>query len=314
MATETIDISGIDRQQSLTLSVGWRSGQKTKLRQISIGGDVEQAFRTVLHSALEDLNQREAEPWSPDADLTPETYLVLAVADLGDAPVLAAEHGGMSLAAALQAAEALPAMHPEDLPAGDLSFYALTVGNTAGRRTVFLRRTNPRRGLKKGRIYTFLGDSLQRLDEPIFAFDDLIDLMFVDDRLAVLSQTVFAAMFRDQDVLAAQIPAWADELHSVVPVSDDGRQRLISRALKDTRLRARLEAIVHRGHLPTVDSATMTQAMADAGLDPSTLIDADGKLCLEEDDIPQMLYFLNEDLFVGALTTTGFRADKKAAR
>jgi hypothetical protein len=314
VATETIDISGIDPQESLTLSVGWRSGRKTKLRQISIGGDVERAFRTVLHSALQDLNQREPEPWSPDADLTPETYLVLPAADLGDAPVLAAEHGGMSLAAALQAAEALPVMHPDDLPAGDLSFYSLTVGNTAGRRTVFLRRTNPRRGLKKGRFYTFLGDSLQRLNEPIFAFDDRVDLLFVDDRVAVLSQTVFAAMFRDQDVLAAQIPAWADELHSVVPVSDDGRQRLINRALKDTRLRARLEAIVHRGHLPTVSSATMTQALTDAGMDPSTLIDAEGKLSLEEDDIPQMLYFLNEDLFVGALTSTGFRADKKAAR
>lgn len=58
----------------------------------------------------------------------------------------------------------------------------------------------------------------------------------------------------------------------------------------------------------------MSEAMVANGLEPERLLDAQGSLVLEDEDIPQVLYFLNEDLFVGSLTSMGFRADKKAAR
>lgn len=309
-----IDPADIDPASALTLVVGWAVGKKTHLRQVAIGGDVANAFRSAITTTLADLGKREEEEWAPDADLTPETYLVIPEADLGSAPNLASEHDGMTFAGALGGASMLPALPATDLPVGDLSFYALTVGNTPGQRVTFLRRSNPRRGLKRGRIYTYLSDSLQRVEEPIFAFDEYFDLIFVPGQVAVLSQTVFAAMFRDQDVLKAQVPTWAGDLHGSVPIGDAGRQRLIDRTLRDSRLRARLESIVRRGHLSAVPVATMKAAMTDAGLDPNVLIDASGELVLAENDIPQVLYFLNEDLFVGALTSTGFRADKKAAR
>ena len=49
-------------------------------------------------------------------------------------------------------------------------------------------------------------------------------------------------------------------------------------------------------------------------MDPSRFLDAAGNLVVAADDVPQILYLLNEDLFTGSLTKTGFRADKKAAR
>jgi hypothetical protein len=212
------------------------------------------------------------------------------------------------------AAESLDNLPPQDIPGSDLSFYALTIGNTPGQRATFLRRNNPRRGLKRGRIYTFLADSLQRIEDPIFAFDDYVDLIFVGDQVCILSQAVFAVIFRDQDTLAARVPTWADDLQKHIPTTNDGRDRLTARALRDSRLRARLEAVVRRGHLPTVAPETIKEAMTNSGMDPSQFIDGAGKLTFEESDIPQILYFLNEDLFTGALTNTGFRADKKAVR
>lgn len=309
-----VDPGRVDAAAARTLVVGWSVGKKTRLRQVAIGGEVAEAFRGAITTSLADLAHREEQAWAPDADLSPETYLVIPEADLGSAPSLSSEHDGTTFAAALGGSSMLPALPASDLPAGDLSFYALTVGNVPGERVTFLRRSNPRRGLKRGRIYTYLSDTLQRVEEPIFAFDEYFDLVFVPGHVAILSQTVFAAMFRDQDVLKAQVPTWADDLQSSIPIDDDGRQRLINRALRDSRLRARLEAVVRRGHLATVPAATMKTAMSEAGLDPDVLMDASGKLVLAEDDIPQVLYFLNEDLFSGALTSTGFRADKKAPR
>jgi hypothetical protein len=310
----TINFSEIDRNGSLTLVVGWKSGQNMKLRQLTIGSAVEVAFRAVIASTLADLAGREAAAWSPEADLSPETYLVISKSDLGPSPTLAAEHNNQTLADALLAAENLESLLPAHIPASDLAFYALVVGSVPGHRSAFLRRNNPRRGLKHGRIYTFLSDSLERIQEPIFAFDQFIDLVFFGDQVCILSQAVFAAIFRDQDTLAAQVPAWATDLQQHVPITDDGRDRLTQRALRDSRLRARLESIVRRAHLPTVSQDTIRQAMLDTGMDPEMYIDADGRLTFADTDIPQILYFLNEDLFTGSLTKTGFRADKKATR
>lgn len=312
--TDGSAFSSIDSQEAVTLSVGWVSGRSTKLRKVAIGQSVADAFRQVIQATLDDLARREGQAWAPDADLSPETFLTLKADEVGAAPKLGIEHGSATLLEVLQAADALEAMKPDDLPAGDLSFYAITIGDVPGQRAVFIRRSNPRRGLKRGRIYSLLQDTLQRIDEPIFAFDDWMDLLSVGDEVLVLSQTVFAALFRNQDALTQQVPQWTSDLHEVLPIASAGQDRLKERALRDSRMRARLEAIVRRGHLATVTADTLVEAMSAAGLDAERLISSEGELILEAEDIAPVLYFLNEDLFTGALTQTSFRADKKAAR
>ena len=54
--------------------------------------------------------------------------------------------------------------------------------------------------------------------------------------------------------------------------------------------------------------------MLAAELDPDALINAAGEIVLGDDDVAPVLYFLNEDLFTGALSQTNFRADRKATR
>lgn len=314
MTSEIVDLSQIDLQSDLTPVVGWRSGSRLKMRQITAGSSVTEAFRGIIGDAVEDLSTREGAAWTPDADLTPETYLVIPVADLGPAPVLASEHGPQTFAESLLSAETLEHLNPTGIPAADLVFYAYVLGDTPGQRTAFLRRSNPRRGLKRGRLFTYLSDSLERIEAPIFAFDGYVDLVFTSEHVLILSQTAFAALFRGQDALASQVPAWANDLHGHTPMTEEGLARLTAKAQRDTRVRARLEAITRRGHLATVSTETLRQAMTAAGMDPDELLDSNGQLVLEEESIPQVLHLLNEDLFSGALTATGFRADKKAAR
>ncbi len=269
---------------------------------------------SVAMRTVDDLGQREAAEWTPDADLTPETYLVLRADEVGDAPTLTSDHDhGKSFLNVLAEAERLEAINPRHLPTGDVSFYAIVIGKP-GARKAFIRRSNPRRGLKRGRIYSTLGDSLQRVEDPIFAFDDWVDLVLDGPYLYILSQTVFAAFFRDQETLAKKIPEWIDQLTNHVPLADSSRDVIRGKVSRDSRLKARLEAIVRRGHLGEVTAETLRRAMEDNELDPDRLLDESGNLTLEEDDVPQVLYLLNEDLFTGSLTKTGFRADRKAAR
>ena len=141
----------------LSLAVGWTVGKNTKIRQIVLGQDVEAAFRKVAKNTLEDLNRRESGEWTPDADLSPETFLVLGADEVGESPKLTSDHNGKSFLGVLARAESLEAIHPKHLPTGDLVFYAIVIGNP-GERTAFIRRSNPRRGLKRGRIYSTISD------------------------------------------------------------------------------------------------------------------------------------------------------------
>ncbi|MDO8394905.1 MAG: hypothetical protein Q7T31_11030, partial [Dietzia sp.] len=111
-----------------------------------------------------------------------------------------------------------------------------------------------------------------------------------------------------------KIPEWITILAASVPMESVSQDLLETRVKRDSRLKARLEAIVRRDHLSSVSSSDLRLAMEENELDPDRLMGVGGKLRFEVDDIPQVLYFLNEDLFTGSLSKTGFRADKKAAR
>ena len=197
MATESIEFSAIDAYEAVTLSVGWKSGSKVKLGRVPMTTDVADAFREGIAAVAANVVEREAEPWSPDADVTPETYLVAARSSLGGAPIMTGiPFDAEDLPSALKLASELHELHPNELPTADLSFYAVTVGDDPEDRTVFLRRSNPRRGLRRGKWFTSFGDALAKIDDPIFSFDDDADLIFQGDAVFVLSQTAFAMLFQ----------------------------------------------------------------------------------------------------------------------
>ncbi|QNN52314.1 hypothetical protein [Nocardioides mesophilus] len=271
-------------------------------------------FREVIADTLDDMSQRENEPWTPEADQSSETFLTLHQDLLGSAPVLASDLTQPTFAEALLTAEGLPVLTPQSIPAANLELYALTIGNTPGSRAAFVRRANPRRGLRAGRLLTSLSDTLTRIDEPVFGFDLNIDLIFVGERVHVLSQSTFRALFRDQEALTAQVPAWTGDLAGHLPISQAGLDRLAAKALRDRRIASRLETIVNRGHLDGITSDRIRETMTQVGLDPDVLLTDAGELEFADEHIPTVLQFLNEDLFYGAITNVGFRADKKAAR
>ena len=88
MSDALVNLKSVDPSGAFTLVVGWMSGTKTKLRQILTAEAVEDAFRDVIGASLHDIRNREAQPWTPDANASPETFLVISTADLGRLPRL----------------------------------------------------------------------------------------------------------------------------------------------------------------------------------------------------------------------------------
>ncbi|WP_157851113.1 hypothetical protein [Gordonia phthalatica] len=309
--TEPIDFSQFHLSENLTITVAWRSGNRIKLGRVAATEQVRSEFLNIISGTVENISERSAEPWSAEADITSETYLVADANNLGDHPELVSSFQGRSLFEALGTAESIPVLDAGKLPAADMTFYALTVGDI-GHRVTFLRRSNPRRGLRKGRVYTSFRDSLSQISDPVFAFDYFTDIVFIGDKVIVLSTTAFGALFRSQEEIQAQVPRWTDELSSHVPISEDAKVLIIDRALKVTRIRTRLESIVTRGHLQGIETSTLRGAMNLVGMNPDEFLDSDGNLTLTDDNVDRAITFLNEDLFAGSITETPFRADKKA--
>lgn len=310
----TPDWSAIDSAAAMTLAVGWVSGTKTKLAKVTIGQDVAVALADVADQAVANLGERAAERWAPDALVTAETYLVLPAEQVGDRPVLArtVDQYGVFLNA-LQAASALPVLSATAIPAAQMSFYALVVGDTPEHRTVFIRRLNPRRSLQAGRIFGVYRDVLTRVEEPLFAFDHQVDLVVNEGTVAVLSQTAFAAFFRDQDALMAQAPAWGSALAVPLPFAEGSIDLLVAKAQRDSRLRTRLEAAATSGVLANVTLGDLTQALPEFGLAPDDFV-TDGHIVVTEENAHDLLQVLNEDLFQGRFSHTPYRVDRKMRR
>lgn len=313
------DFDAMDTAKPLTFFVGWLSGKSYQLRRLNLHDDVEREFRGIARGVLEGtegvkgLQERESEAWAPDAQIFPETYLECPSGDVGDSPKLTNRPKDERLLDALQAAEDLLVMDAKDIEAKNLSLYGFAIGSP-GNRTVFIRRANPRRGLRRGKFLGRYSDTLQRVDDPVFAFDGLIDLVFVGERLVILSQNAFSMIFRDQADMRALVRNWGNTLSSHFPVEKKSLSRLTSKADRDSRRRQRLESIVSRGHLNGLSGEQLKEAMEACELDPSKFFTSKGELCVEDGDEADLLYFLNEDLYQGLISGDRFRADKKASR
>ena len=171
------DLSDLDPDAVIDLVVAWRSGTKIKLRRLRMGTDVANEFRGLIRGWTQDIERREVETWSPDADISIETVLRVPVPELDPQPPLAKEHDGVDLLAALMGASSLPVLTPEEIPASTLLLYAFVLGDDPTARSVFVRRANPRRSLSQGRRFFSFKEVLVSIDGPIFGFDDFFDLL-----------------------------------------------------------------------------------------------------------------------------------------
>jgi hypothetical protein len=67
-----------------------------------------------------------------------------------------------------------------------------------GEVAAFVRKYNPQRGLKAGRLRVAAnGDTLARFEDPLFNFDFNFDLIIAPNEIAIFSVTAFNSVFAD---------------------------------------------------------------------------------------------------------------------
>lgn len=263
---------------------------------------VAEELRDVCGDILARLNELEQRSWHPDAGMEDDEYLLVTLEQIGiESEVLRA--------VSRQDYDVLSAA---SLPNAEVLFYAFIVG-PAARRIAFLRKYNPRRGLRRRLIAVFT-ETLSKIDDPLFTFDNSIDVIIDPARgAAILGLGAFEMLFRSSPEMLARTPGYVAEMASALPIDTDSMEMLAAVANSNSSIRRRLQSIVARGHLSSVSIGQVRSELERYGLEVDRYI-VDGKLRFDRADARDIMKLLNEDLFRGGLSDQAFQVDRKSPR
>lgn len=296
------DWSNIDLS-SLLLLVGWRvSGDTVEVRRVPLNRDVADHLALGCRTAVDKLNVLEPMAWTVESASEAEEYLFVQREKLDS---------GSSIIEGLSAAS-YDVLSADELPKKSLLFYAMVAG-IGDNRVVFLRKQNPKYAADR-RMITFFSNRLERIADPVFIFDEDVDLVFDSQmNISILSLGVFNLLFKSTPEMLRRIPSQVEEIAARLPMSHSTIEFLSTRARTDTRMRRRLESIVSRGHLINVTVDALRAEIERQGMRPDEFI-KDGELEVNRAGVPEILKILNEDLFTGGLSGERFEVARKSAR
>jgi len=289
--------------ESVTLVVAWRSRQTLAAGWINLSRDVDTYMRQVCRVTLDDLSQRHWRPDDPEVGLADDECLELGRAALWPPP---------PVLGVLDHTAALDELSARTLPGRSLLFYAVVVGRPPDHYTAFLRKINPYVSMKSGRFFSALGDHLARIEEPVFAFDDAVDLVVTGDGVVALSMGVYELLFRETEALTERIPVYVAKIGASLQLDSEAARTLEALAAKSSRLRNKLHALSERDYLQRVTVDHVHTYMESQGMDPGRLIRG-GRLVLDEADPHLLVQVLNEDLYTGQLSGNDYAVDRKSA-
>ena len=288
---------------SLLLEIAWESsGHHVHVCRLPVSADVAEELQQPIAVTLDFLAKSEPVAYTPDLELDEGQYAVVPREQLDPASSALVE---------------LEKLSPPEGTEHDLNrpllCYALAVG-PASSRVVFIRRYNPRANLARG-LMTMFDNELSKVTHPLLSFDlTSIDLVLVAGHgLVALNLKAYERLFRDSPELLARTPAKVAELQALVPMTDTTQTALATVAARNSRVRARLLAMLARGYLSSVTPKMLKKALNRHGLDPARFL-PDGKLNFAEDQAMVIMQLLNEDLAFGELTDVEFVINKKSPR
>jgi hypothetical protein len=326
----TFDPSSIDVSSAVTLIVARRSGATGyKGWRIPLHTDVATELRSICATTLVALGERTTVAYADDLDFDPESQYLLVPSDVlvahrpesrrgrrpANAPVevpqIEVDAGARRI---LADASSLDDLDASQLKRQSFAFYAAVVGDDPDHRVAFVDKWNPYKAGLSGQLATFFGDRLRRIEGPLLVFERSFDMVVTDAAIAVLNPTAFEGVFRDIDTMTARYPVWSDAAVAALPLHDATAVRLRELCGKGGRIAAQLRGLYERGVFKTAfKSSALRAEMKRQNLGADRLL-VNGKLVLEDADIPIVLKLVDEKLYRGWVTDTRWDVGTRSAR
>lgn len=300
------------------LIVGWRpKPARIDAAAVELSRDVAGELADKCRQTLVRLENLTPRFYGGSPQIEPgEEYLEVPVGNLPRCQSAAGEPdddlAGMSDLQRLIATIGLPSVSRNELRDGSYLFYAVICAEKGtGHRIGFVRQINPYRVAKTGKLMTLLGqEGLQRLEEPLFVFDEGFDLVLTPERVAVLRLEAFNRMFADLNTLAASAPANAKLVADAVSqMTPEAVQALSDAASERPSLARRLQQLTRADAVPGLTPGKLTRAMSKHQLNPADIV-VNGEISFGPDKADVFLDLIEQLYYQTDFTREHRRADR----
>jgi hypothetical protein len=314
------------------LLLGWRDGRRDLDAQAArMTSDVSKEMIAACQRALSGMAQLDRRIYSGIPALEPEQYLSLAVAtgsngvahDEADALEKLDQMMPEEAAATARLVELVNGAFDEDewltkdeLALGSWLFYAVVVQLEDGGVAAFVRKYNPQRGLKAGRLRVAAnGDTLARFDDPLFNFDFNFDLIIAPNEIAIFSVTAFNSVFADIELAKIHAGEHVTTITSSVVASLSGPSEALFRKECEERasLANRVRRLAHVDYLNRVTPAALRDALQQHGM-PADRLGKTRVRLTNRDDVEVFLDLVEGLYYEADFTGEARRADRYSVR
>lgn len=291
-----------DAATQVLLVIGWREGKRYKLGRVDTETNITDYLGSLALAEEQRLSEKTARPYSVESTIEKNEYFIAETVD---------EEEEEALRSQLHAIGALPLITIDNLVKTSLSFYAVVVGDVSTNVKAFIKKTNPL-VIAKGRgLLAVFGDALSKLEEPVFSIADSFDLIVYPDKIAILKEKPFQALFYEETGIDAKITTWVSKIGKYLPMDGKTKAQLEEMCRKGPRLRQKLQAIEQRGHLSSVTIAKFRNELKRLQIPVDRFVSR-GQIVIPKKHEKQLLEVLNEDLFKGGFSGEEFAAERKS--
>jgi hypothetical protein len=321
MANHGKDWSAVRLRPGAELIVCWRPRRsRLDARSVELSVGVAERLRDLCTRTLDQLAARRRRLYGGNPYLEPgEEYLAVPAADLPSA-----QHPGQHPVAGPDTDDSLPdlerliatpglgSLTTDDLQAGSYLCYAVIVTDQDGTRIGFARQKDPHRVAKASPLKAFFGqEGLQKIDEPLFVFDEEFDLVVAPDEVAVLRLEAFHRMFADLHTIVAAAPANARLIGDHVPGMHDQAVDILAKAAENhPSLARRLQRLAKSGEIPPVTPEKLRKAMRRHKLNPDEIAPSNQEVSFTIDKAPVFLDLIEQMYYETDFTGEHRRADR----
>lgn len=314
MTETTFDERTIDVEGDITMVVAQRSGKKLKGYRLAMHTDVVSEIRSICRDTISRLAARTSVAYVDDVAFDRESQYLLVPTDALIAHEVKSRRGQRTTPSSappvmvetdpaargvLDQASSLPELDASELKKKAFLFYAAVVGDDPDRRVAFVDKWNPYKAGLSGKVATFFGDRLRRLEGPLLVFERAFDMVVTATAMAVMDILAFETIFRDIDLMAARIPVWSDAAVLALPLDEASTELIRTACAKKSRVAKQARALYERGALTKkFEIRSLRAEMERQGLDADRMITGE-QLTLDDTDIPLVLKLIDEKLYTG---------------
>lgn len=295
------------KPKAMTLLVGWRERGSLHARSVECAGKVREALLEYAQDTLTVFaDLRAIEYDHSDVPGEDEFFVFRAPqsTSANDSPDSDFEHSASELIDILGNAGSFAPLTPSEVREGNYLFYAVVAQNMQGEAVAFVRRQLQLKLAQAGKLFTVLGERLDVLAQPVFAFSERYDFIVHNGQVAMLDSygiKSFEALFTDLDLLRNATPEYCSEFVQNIHMDfADGTYDLFEQVCqKQTSLASRVRRVRSAPHLARLSIDDMRADLAEFPEIAGGMTIVDDRLVMTTKDVKSFLDLVEQRVWKG---------------